>query len=455
MNVDLLLTLLASFALYANLSIYLFRVIICSKLSISHYLKIIFSSVLLSVSSIVLPFHIPRTVLFIILVIILSIFLKFRTPSSFIYYLCKSCIIFVYYLPLCMFLSLISALLKVFIPSHNSSLCIIIVFLVSIPLSYFLASKFTKSLQLHFLAYKHSSQRIVLLSACIAIFLVVLSGIISSETRIQEVILLVIVIFLYTLYSRMIYHQTAELSAENDSLTRLLHDSSRRSFERAAEIDAASPKAEVSALAELNAVNHSYDPAVEENPSDYIDSTGMPLIDEMLQNYYLYACRRGIDFRVYVHDPLTLLFSDYTSYWKQISDTIGNLVANAITAVEKSHAERPEVFCAFGVVAGKHYEIHIFDSGLDFPAKVLERLGEEGNTTGGSGIGMMSILEASRVAKFSLRIQEGEPCYPYTKKIFVVFDGEGRIEIETWRAAQLHVHNPRITVKQLGGELHV
>ena len=138
MNVDLLLTLLASFALYANLSIYLFRVIICSKLSISHYLKIIFSSVLLSVSSIVLPFHIPRTVLFIILVIILSIFLKFRTPSSFIYYLCKSCIIFVYYLPLCMFLSLISALLKVFIPSHNSSLCIIIVFLVSIPLSYFL-----------------------------------------------------------------------------------------------------------------------------------------------------------------------------------------------------------------------------------------------------------------------------------------------------------------------------
>ena len=78
MNVDLLLTLLASFALYANLSIYLFRVIICSKLSISHYLKIIFSSVLLSVSSIVLPFHIPRTVLFIILVIILSIFLKFR-----------------------------------------------------------------------------------------------------------------------------------------------------------------------------------------------------------------------------------------------------------------------------------------------------------------------------------------------------------------------------------------
>ena len=257
------------------------------------------------------------------------------------------------------------------------------------------------------------------------------------------------------IYLVLIIKELTYCYKENSALTRLLHDSSRRSFERAAEIDAASPKAEVSALAELNAVNHSYDPAVEENPSDYIDSTGMPLIDEMLQNYYLYACRRGIDFRVYVHDPLTLLFSDYTSYWKQISDTIGNLVANAITAVEKSHAERPEVFCAFGVVAGKHYEIHIFDSGLDFPAKVLERLGEEGNTTGGSGIGMMSILEASRVAKFSLRIQEGEPCYPYTKKIFVVFDGEGRIEIETWRAAQLHVHNPRITVKQLGGELHV
>lgn len=449
------LTFFAAFLFYENFSIYLFRISLSSRLTFHNYIQLTVPTLLLSFCSIIFPFHISRTFIFTLLIIFLSRLLQFEKSAPFFYHLSESCIIFILYLPIYVILSLVATVVQILGNFPDLAFSILLVFFPATLGSYFLATKYSKSKKLHSLVKKHSNQKIILLSAGIALFLIIISATITSQKQTRDVLLLIIAILLYVFYSRMVYCQTSELSAENDSLTRLLHDNSRRSLERAAEIDAASPKAEVSALAELNAVNHSYDPAVEENPSDYIDSTGMPLIDEMLQNYYLYACRRGIDLRVYVHDPLTLLFSDYTPYWKQISDTIGNLVANAITAVEKSHAERPEVFCAFGVVAGKHYEIHIFDSGLDFPAKVLERLGEEGNTTGGSGIGMMSILEASRVAKFSLRIQEGEPCYPYTKKIFVVFDGEGRIEIETWRAAQLHVHNPRITVKQLGGELHV
>lgn len=448
----ILFSIIKHFFLYFFYSLFLSCILLSKRLL--PLASLILVDILLSAFAVTFLSFVPSILLVLILVVISSLILNCILHGNFKDTLCKLSVLFIFFFPVYLVWFGMSIFFYIFLKLNNFQTP----FLFSAPFAFLLTilySRFFSQKRIKAIFSYLKKPSLILFSWILLIYFVFISAIWRNVSPLQSLMMLLMGIITLVIYLVLIIKELTYCYKENSALTRLLHDSSRRSFERAAEIDAASPKAEVSALAELNAVNHSYDPAVEENPSDYIDSTGMPLIDEMLQNYYLYACRRGIDFRVYVHDPLTLLFSDYTSYWKQISDTIGNLVANAITAVEKSHAERPEVFCAFGVVAGKHYEIHIFDSGLDFPAKVLERLGEEGNTTGGSGIGMMSILEASRVAKFSLRIQEGEPCYPYTKKIFVVFDGEGRIEIETWRAAQLHVHNPRITVKQLGGELHV
>ena len=60
----------------------------------------------------------------------------------------------------------------------------------------------------------------------------------------------------------------------------------------------------------------------------------------------------------------------------------------------------------FGQAAGRIYQITIADSGIPFTIRTLENLGAVGNTTGGSGYGIASIIETCQKVHASVKLTE-------------------------------------------------
>ena len=103
----------------------------------------------------------------------------------------------------------------------------------------------------------------------------------------------------------------------------------------------------------------------------------------------------------------------------------------------------------FGQAAGRIYQITIADSGIPFTIRTLENLGAVGNTTGGSGYGIASIIETCQKVHASVKLTEyGEHVTGFSKKICISFSGQFRIEIISPRWKELRPKYGYITVTQ-------
>lgn len=128
---------------------------------------------------------------------------------------------------------------------------------------------------------------------------------------------------------------------------------------------------------------------------------------------------------------------------------IANLVDNAIRAVSHPCVKEKMIVLHFGQAAGRIYQITIADSGIPFTIRTLENLGAVGNTTGGSGYGIASIIETCQKVHASVKLTEyGEHVTGFSKKICISFSGQFRIEIISPRWKELRPKYGYITVTQ-------
>lgn len=168
--------------------------------------------------------------------------------------------------------------------------------------------------------------------------------------------------------------------------------------------------------------------AIEMSPALF-HTTGIELVDLLIQNKVEECRRRGIEMDVFVgttieEDMERLDISD-----GELVRMIADLLRNAINAVK----DMEEAVILTVVARDEHgnVEIDIHDSGKPFPPEILEKFGERGNTTWGTGNGIADLMESLRRVNASIEIiPEEEPDDVFTKQICIRFDGEGEVKVK-------------------------
>lgn len=158
-----------------------------------------------------------------------------------------------------------------------------------------------------------------------------------------------------------------------------------------------------------------------------LQSTGLLLLDSQLEVERELAALTGVAFDVIVIESPTVIIKDYPISQLELQRILGDLVRNAIHAVERSNAQFAKILLILGRTQ-QGYQIQLFDTGVPFPQEILSRFGQRGSTTDGTGNGIADILEVLAKCNASLSIRQGDTG-EYTKSITILFDGHGRIEL--------------------------
>lgn len=158
-------------------------------------------------------------------------------------------------------------------------------------------------------------------------------------------------------------------------------------------------------------------------------ATHIHSVDMMMHSMQSRAAEEGVDFQLWVDvDDAQALCKDIRD--EDIRTLLTDLVENALNAVKDTDNKHVYVEIHAGV---EPYQINVFDSGTPISSEVLGKLGERGMTshptTGGSGIGMMTILQLCRGYKISFEHVPLPENGRYTKRISLCFDGQGRVEL--------------------------
>lgn len=143
----------------------------------------------------------------------------------------------------------------------------------------------------------------------------------------------------------------------------------------------------------------------------------------------------------------TDFFNHMTAYLddEQIAHLLADLGQNALIATLPCESR----YIHIALSATKSVpSICLSDSGMPFPAVVLEHLGIEKCSQhlndGGSGIGLLDLWKLKSSSKATLLIKEdSSPDTLYTKYIYLIFDNQGRYIIESDRITELHAHLSR------------
>lgn len=168
--------------------------------------------------------------------------------------------------------------------------------------------------------------------------------------------------------------------------------------------------------------------AIEMSPALF-HTTGIELVDLLIQNKVEECRRRGIEMDVFVgttieEDMERLDISD-----GELVRMLADLLRNAINAVKDM--EEAVILTVVARDEHGHVEIDIHDSGKPFPPEILEKFGERGNTTWGTGNGIADLMESLRRVNASIEIiPEEEPDDVFTKQICIRFDGEGEVKVK-------------------------
>lgn len=153
-------------------------------------------------------------------------------------------------------------------------------------------------------------------------------------------------------------------------------------------------------------------------------TTGIDLIDYLLQHMYRKARQENISFIVKVDNQLTTIVDTLITK-QQLEVMLADLIENARIAV--SYVQNKKIGLLFKEVDGC-FEITICDTGIPFKQDTLQHLGKKKITThadtNGSGIGYLTIFEILETVNASIRIYEYKKVNVYTKSIKICFDNK-------------------------------
>lgn len=168
-----------------------------------------------------------------------------------------------------------------------------------------------------------------------------------------------------------------------------------------------------------------------------LGSTGVKLLDAQLQHYILECSKNGISMDAFVAEPIAHVMQDMKIAQLMIHTMVGDLLRNAIRAIERGKVEDGKILVIVGMK--EHIlEINVFDNGANIPLMVLENFGQRGVTTGGTGNGLADLVKILTDIQASLIIKENAPeTSAYTKGFVIVFDGENRRELWTYREKEI------------------
>ena len=162
-------------------------------------------------------------------------------------------------------------------------------------------------------------------------------------------------------------------------------------------------------------------------------TTGITLLDSHLQHYIMECARKNIVMDVFVSEPIVHDMQELKIAQLQMHNIMGDMIRNAIRAIERENKTDGKVL----VIIGKKetgMEIVVYDNGQMIPEVVLEKFGERGVTTGGTGNGLADLMNLLDMYDGSLVIEEKDASSSaYTKGIHLVFDGKCRRELYTVR----------------------
>ena len=163
--------------------------------------------------------------------------------------------------------------------------------------------------------------------------------------------------------------------------------------------------------------------------AEFIETTGIDLVNLLLRTKVMECSEQDIELNVFVSTQIAEDMKRMDISDGEITRLLGDLLRNAINAVSKLQNRvillliaRDENGCVL---------IRIYDSGIPFPPYILERFGERGNTTWGTGNGLADLMETLRRVHASIEINmDMEPGDVFTKGIYICFDGKDDVEIK-------------------------
>ncbi len=450
------------FLVYLNFSVFLLTIINDSKFEKNCIAKILFVCLLFTFLSKAFSFYLSKILISYLFLIITGLLLSFKIKTTISEILSKICVVFVFFLPLVFLGSIITSILLTLFGSFDVYFFAVPSFTLLLGLTRYCAKRISKP-KLDMLTCSSLGQRIIFLAAFIAFLMILFSSKVRGANAVSYVWAFVVLLLLFVFYVVCVSIQSitsaeeiAKRDEEIEKSAAEIHDMKNAMMARAREAERLAGDLDVSPAEEMAAIQNPDDP--EEERKIIFNSTGLLFFNSLLYSHARKARERGVTLDIKVLARATTLFLRYLPIWKFIHYAIGNLLENAVSSAAETEHPNPEVLFLFGCSPSGVYQVLVSDNGPDFEKEVLEHLGERGNTTKGSGHGngFYSILKVVRLARASFVLREGpEKLYPYTKQICLIFDGAGRIEIQSRRAGNLRPKDPQIILTQTGEEAYV
>ncbi len=148
-------------------------------------------------------------------------------------------------------------------------------------------------------------------------------------------------------------------------------------------------------------------------------------IDDMLSYMQSECIKENIDFTLKVDCDINYILDNFISK-SQLETLLGDLIRNAIIAINHSSNDYRSIMVVFGI-KDDAYELCIFDSGIPFEIETLLNFGLKPASTheseGGTGIGLITTSETIDCCNASLIINEITN-NNYTKSIEIKFDNK-------------------------------
>lgn len=165
-----------------------------------------------------------------------------------------------------------------------------------------------------------------------------------------------------------------------------------------------------------------------EMSAEFIETTGIDLTDLLLRTKIMECSDEDIQLEVFVSTQIDKDMKRLDVSNGEITRLLGDLLRNAIHAV--SGLQDKVILLMIVRDENGHVLIQIYDTGVPFPPYVLERFGERGNTTWGTGNGLADMMETVRRAHASIEVNTklGREDV-FAKVISICFDGKDQIEV--------------------------
>lgn len=259
-----------------------------------------------------------------------------------------------------------------------------------------------------------------------------------SEDKFHYIDVLFLLIYFTMLFTTIMNLQHRHLTADNQ---RILDDNQRMSQEIHRSRDV------IDVVSRVVATEDTIDPKLRQELADFcksekqemfdpdlaaslIGDTGMDLLNALLRDKLCQCRQQEISFEVMIPGPIDTYVSDIGIGEAELLRVINDLVKNAVTAINKTDGEVREILLILAVGPSDCLELCVYDSGVPFPDFILERFGERGNTTTGTGNGLADTVNTLRTYDASIEIEAIDPGTDiYTKCVRICFDGKNEIHI--------------------------